>query len=154
MVGRGHACIECGRVCVNDARIQTIPLICFMAVGEYRYVMSGIGTTLRSEIGPLPTGITQQRNEESVLLTASIVTAVIALKIADGFLCSYKAIIEEIVTNNYPINKLYFKDHWSYTKTVDTFKVMLDDTRADFVCGLPYQLSIQEGLLFPEDVGL
>ncbi len=85
-------------------------------------------------------------------MTASIVTAVIVLKIVDGFLCSYKAIIGEIVTNNHPINKLYFKDHWSYTKTVDTFKVMLDDTRADFVCGLPYQLSIQEGLLFPEDV--
>ena len=29
---------------------------------------------------------------------------------------------------------------------------MLDDSRHDFMCGLPYQLAIQEGLLFPEDV--
>ncbi len=35
---------------------------------------------------------------------------------------------------------------------LDTFKLMLDDNKTDFVCGLPYQLSIQEGLLFPEDV--
>ncbi len=47
---------------------------------------------------------------------------------------------------------MYFKDHWSYNKTLDTFRMMLDDNKTDFVCGLPYQLSIQEGLLFPEDV--
>lgn len=35
---------------------------------------------------------------------------------------------------------------------LDTFKLMLDDTKNDFVCGFPYELSIQEGLLFPEDV--
>ena len=45
-----------------------------------------------------------------------------------------------------------FKDHWSYHKMLDTFKLMLDDTKTDFMCGFPYQLSIQEGLLFPEDV--
>lgn len=50
------------------------------------------------------------------------------------------------------LSSAYFKDHWSYAKTLDTFKLMLDDKNSDFVCGLPYQLSIQEGLLFPEDV--
>lgn len=50
------------------------------------------------------------------------------------------------------LSSAYFKDHWSYMKMLDTFKLMLDDTKADFVCGFPYQLSIQEGLLFPEDV--
>ena len=35
---------------------------------------------------------------------------------------------------------------------LDTFKMMLDDKKTDFVCGFPYQLSIKEGLLFPEDV--
>lgn len=45
----------------------------------------------------------------------------------------------------------YFKDHWSYTKVLDTFKSMLVGNK-DFVCGLPYQLSIQEGLLYAEDV--
>lgn len=35
---------------------------------------------------------------------------------------------------------------------IDTYKLMLNDTKTDFMCGFPYQLSIQEGLLFPEDV--
>lgn len=50
------------------------------------------------------------------------------------------------------LSSAYFKDHWSYHKMLDTFKLMLDDTKTDFMCGFPYQLSIQEGLLFPEDV--
>lgn len=50
------------------------------------------------------------------------------------------------------LSSAYFKDHWSYNKMLDTFRLMLDDTKTDFVCGFPYQLSIQEGLLFPEDV--
>lgn len=50
------------------------------------------------------------------------------------------------------MSSAFFKDHWSYNKMLDTFKMMLDDKRTDFVCGFPYQLSIQEGLLFPEDV--
>lgn len=50
------------------------------------------------------------------------------------------------------LSSAFFKDHWSYLKMLDTFKLMLDDTKVDFVCGFPYQLSIQEGLLFPEDV--
>lgn len=50
------------------------------------------------------------------------------------------------------LSSAYFKDHWSFNKMLDTFKLMLDDSKNDFVCGFPYQLSIQEGLLFPEDV--
>lgn len=50
------------------------------------------------------------------------------------------------------LSSAFFKDHWSYTKMRDTFRVMLDENKSDFVCGLPYQLSIQEGLLFPQDV--
>lgn len=50
------------------------------------------------------------------------------------------------------LSSAYFKDSWAYTKTLDTFRIMLDDRKTDFVCGLPYQLSIQEGLLFPDDV--
>lgn len=53
---------------------------------------------------------------------------------------------------SYFLSSAYFKDHWSFGKTLDTFRMMLDDTKNDFVCGFPYQLSIQEGLLFPEDV--
>lgn len=50
------------------------------------------------------------------------------------------------------LSSAYFKDHWSYTKCVDTFKAMLDPNRHQFVCGFPYQLSIEEGLLDPEVV--
>lgn len=50
------------------------------------------------------------------------------------------------------LSSAYFKDHWSFTKCVDTFKAMLDDTRKQFVCGFPYELSIEEGLLDPESV--
>lgn len=50
------------------------------------------------------------------------------------------------------LSSAYFKDHWSYTKCMDTFKAMLDPNRHQFVCGFPYQLSIEEGLLDPEVV--
>jgi len=48
------------------------------------------------------------------------------------------------------LSSAYFKDHWSYIKCLDTFKGMIDDRRRQFVCGMPYQLSIEEGLLDPE----
>lgn len=44
----------------------------------------------------------------------------------------------------------YFKSHWSFTRCLDTFKVMFDDRHRQFICGFPYQLSIEEGLLDPE----
>lgn len=50
------------------------------------------------------------------------------------------------------LSSAYYKDHWAFNKMLDTFKLMLDDTKSDFVCGFPYQLSVQEGLLFSEDV--
>lgn len=50
------------------------------------------------------------------------------------------------------LSSAYFKDHWSYAKCVDTYKAMCDDTRKQFVCGFPYQLSIDEGLLDAESV--
>lgn len=50
------------------------------------------------------------------------------------------------------LSSAYFKNHWSYTKCVDTFKAMINPSRHQFVCGFPYQLSILEGLLNPETV--
>lgn len=50
------------------------------------------------------------------------------------------------------LSSAYFADHWSYTKCLDTCRMMLDDQHSDFVCGLPYQLSIQEGLLSADTV--
>lgn len=45
------------------------------------------------------------------------------------------------------LSSAYFKSHWSYDKVKDYAKNMLDDSKKYFVCGLPYQLSIREGLL-------
>lgn len=50
------------------------------------------------------------------------------------------------------LSSAYWVDHWSYMKCDDTYKFMLDDTKRQFVCGLPYQLSIAEGLLDADTV--
>jgi len=50
------------------------------------------------------------------------------------------------------LTSAFFKDHWSYTKCEDTFNAMILDEKRQFVCGFPYQLSIEEGLLDPESV--
>ena len=50
------------------------------------------------------------------------------------------------------LSSAFFKDHWSYMKCVDTLKAMVDDSRKQFVCGFPYELSIYEGLLDPDSV--
>lgn len=50
------------------------------------------------------------------------------------------------------LSSAYFSEHWSYKKCEDTCNFMLDPTKHQFVCGLPYQLSIAEGLLDGETV--
>lgn len=50
------------------------------------------------------------------------------------------------------LTSAYFSDSWMYQKCLDTCKYMLDETKRQFVCGLPYQLSIAEGLLDRETV--
>lgn len=50
------------------------------------------------------------------------------------------------------LSSAYFVDHWSYLKCTDTCQFMLDDSKRQFVCGLPYQLSVTEGLLDAETV--
>lgn len=50
------------------------------------------------------------------------------------------------------LSSAFFKSSWAYDKVIDTFKALLDDRRRQFVCGLPYQLAIKEGLLDPEIV--
>lgn len=47
------------------------------------------------------------------------------------------------------LSSAWFKDSWAYTKCTDAMKAMLGSKR-QFVCGFPYQLSIEEGLLDPE----
>lgn len=50
------------------------------------------------------------------------------------------------------LSSAYFVDHWSYLKCTDTCRFMLDDEKSQFVCGLPYQLSIEEGLIDAETI--
>ena len=45
------------------------------------------------------------------------------------------------------LSSAYTTDHWSYTKCLDTFESMKLGRKRHFVCGLPYELSIKEGLL-------
>lgn len=49
------------------------------------------------------------------------------------------------------LSSAFYQDSWSYVKCLDTFKSMMQQ-RSDFICGLPYQLSIREGLLDSEVV--
>lgn len=45
------------------------------------------------------------------------------------------------------LSSAYWKDSWAYAKCCDTANVMIRTNRNQFVCGLPYQLSMSEGLL-------
>lgn len=45
------------------------------------------------------------------------------------------------------LTSAFWSDSWIYQKCKDTFNAMMDDSKRQFVCGLPYQLSIAEGLL-------
>ena len=47
------------------------------------------------------------------------------------------------------LSSAWFKDSWAYAKCTDALKAMFENKR-QFVCGFPYQLSIEEGLLDPE----
>lgn len=50
------------------------------------------------------------------------------------------------------LSSAYFQDSWAYDKLIDYAQKMLDETKRYFVCGLPYHLSIKEGLLSKESV--
>lgn len=45
------------------------------------------------------------------------------------------------------LSSAYFSDTWAYTKCEDTCRQMLDDTKRQFVCGMPYQLGVLEGVI-------
>lgn len=50
------------------------------------------------------------------------------------------------------LSSAFFSDHWSYTKCEDTGKFMIEEAKNQFICALPYQLSIKEGLLDADTV--
>ena len=57
-----------------------------------------------------------------------------------------KACAKELNQTMY-LSSAYAIDHWSYRKCTDTCGFMLKGSNRHFICGLPYQLSIKEGLL-------
>lgn len=50
------------------------------------------------------------------------------------------------------LTSAHFKDSWVFQKCLDTYDNMIRRGRHEFVCGFPYQLSIEEGFLDPEMV--
>lgn len=61
-----------------------------------------------------------------------------------------KSLIEHNATMY--LSSAYYKDHWSYVRAKDSCRFMLDESKHNFVCGFPYQLGIEEGILVEEDV--
>lgn len=49
------------------------------------------------------------------------------------------------------LSSCWYKSHWSYERMLTFFKAMMEGKKY-FVCHLPYQLSIKEGLLLKEQV--
>lgn len=45
------------------------------------------------------------------------------------------------------LSSAWWQDSWAFTKCKDTCQMMLDDTKHQFVCGLPVELSLSEGLI-------
>lgn len=50
------------------------------------------------------------------------------------------------------MSSAWMKSHWSFNKLKSYVAQILDENKKYFVCGLPYQLSIKEGLLSREQV--
>ena len=50
------------------------------------------------------------------------------------------------------MSSAYFKSSWAYKKAQTYTVSFFDDKRKYFICGLPYQVSIKEGLLLKEEV--
>ena len=50
------------------------------------------------------------------------------------------------------LSSAWMKSHWGFDKLKSFVAQLLDDNKKYFVCGLPYQISIKEGLLSREQV--
>ena len=50
------------------------------------------------------------------------------------------------------MSSAWYKNHWSFNKAKAYLAGMLDDTKRYFICSLPYQVSIKEGLLSKEQI--
>lgn len=50
------------------------------------------------------------------------------------------------------MSSAWYKSHWSFEKAKAYVVNLLDETKKYFICGLPYQISIKEGLLSREQI--
>lgn len=50
------------------------------------------------------------------------------------------------------MSSAWYKNHWSFEKAKAYTVNMFDDTKKYFICGLPYQISVKEGLLQREQI--
>ena len=50
------------------------------------------------------------------------------------------------------MSSCWLKSHWSWQKAQDYTVGFLDDTKKYFICGLPYEVSIKEGLLSKDQI--
>ena len=50
------------------------------------------------------------------------------------------------------MSSAWYKSHWSFDKAKSYVVNLLDETKKYFICGLPYQISILEGLLSKEQI--
>lgn len=46
----------------------------------------------------------------------------------------------------------WYQDHWSYQRCKDVCKNMINPEHSGFVCGIPYYLGVEEGMLMEEDI--
>ena len=50
------------------------------------------------------------------------------------------------------MSSAWYKNHWSFEKAKAYTVNLLDETKRYFICGLPYQISIRDGLLLKEQI--
>ena len=50
------------------------------------------------------------------------------------------------------MSSAWYKSHWSFDKAKSYVVNLLDETKKYFICGLPYQISVLEGLLSKEQI--
>lgn len=69
-----------------------------------------------------------------------------------GYLTNPK--YEHLIERNKEIymSSAWYKNHWSFNKAKAYLAGMLDETKKYFICSLPYQVSIKEGLLDREQI--
>lgn len=62
----------------------------------------------------------------------------------------YKHLVEK--NKEIYMSSVWYKSHWSFDKAKAYTVNFLNDSKQYFICGLPYQISIKEGLLLRSDV--